>query len=366
MRVILDNIIFSLQRSGGGSVYWTELTKRFNDSAEEVLFIDQQINVNNFFRTSVSLKPLKLETRWPLKIRRYLPFTEKIEAKTIFHSSFYRYSTSTNAINVTTVHDFTTELYRKGLAKWVHFYQKKMALKHSHGIICISNNTKKDLLNFHPWINEEKIKVIYNGVSNDFFKINERENDWSKQSEFGHLFGKKLVLFVGHRTAYKNFDKAVEAFSRLQDCEYHFLIIGEKLSNEEERNISKLIDEDQYTVLTGLNNQKLNIIYNFSYVLLYPSSYEGFGIPVIEAMKTGLPVIAAKKSSIPEIAGDAGILLEDVSPQNIYSALMDLENKAYRDHLINKGYLQAEKFNWDKTYSEYLDFYKKLYYGTKD
>ncbi|WHF53046.1 glycosyltransferase family 1 protein [Chryseobacterium gotjawalense] len=359
INIIFDNIIFSLQRSGGGSVYWNELIKRFIISKENCIFFDHGNNSLNFFRNELQLKIVKKETAFNLKIRRYLPFTKKISNKTIFHSSYYRYSNSKYAINVTTIHDLTAEKFRSGLARWINLQQKKQAVRKSKGIICISENTKKDLLHYIPEASTKEIRVIYNGVSDDYFKI---DNDFDislKDRRFKALQNGKYVLYVGHRSHYKNFDIAVKG---MQECikDYQFVIVGEPLSSTENSLVEKYLGSG-YTVLSGLKNSKLNLLYNKAFALLYPSSYEGFGIPILEAMKTHCPVIANHSSSIPEVAGDAAILIGDIAPEKIGKAIKHLEEHDFRQELIKKGILQSAKFSWDKTSEEYLNFYKDLY-----
>ena len=89
MKLVLDNIIFSLQKSGGGSVYWTELIKRFSTMNDDTVFFDQKEPNDNIFRKTIDLKNVKTESKWFLSIRRYLPFSEKIKGKFIFHSSYF-------------------------------------------------------------------------------------------------------------------------------------------------------------------------------------------------------------------------------------------------------------------------------------
>ena len=95
--------------------------------------------------------------------------------------------------------------------------------------------------------------------------------------------------------------------------------------------------------------------------MLYPSSYEGFGIPIIEAMKTGCPVVSTNFSSIPEIAGDAAILVKKINKDSFIEAIKLLENKSFKKKLIKRGLTQVNKFNWDKCYLETLKFYEQVY-----
>lgn len=361
MRVVFDNIIFWLQKSGGGSVYWAELIKRADRLKDvDVFFYDQDRITNNFFRTNLVVQNVRTESFLSLKIRRYLPFTKSIKHKSIFHSSYFRISNSSKAINVTTIHDFTTEKFRKGLARWVNFQQKKYAIKKSKGIICISENTKKDLLFFFPDTDEKKIRVIYNGVSSDFLFIEEDFNIADKDSRFLELRNEKYLLYVGHRTDYKNFKMAVKAAFQFKD-HYKFVVIGEKFTAAENKEIEQYFDKHEIILISGLHNKELNFLYNKAFALIYPSSYEGFGIPIVEAMKAKCPVVAAKNSSIPEVAGKAAIIIENIDEHKIANAISLLSNPETRHKQIEQGIIQSKKFDWDRTFLSYLKFYTQLY-----
>ena len=145
--LVIDNIIFYLQKSGGVSVVWYELISRLLVERKfSVYFIEYKRIAQNIFYNKLKILdreriPLRLLC---LRIQRFLPIKLCCMQKYpfIFHSSYYRYSTNPNAINITTVHDFTYEYYNKGLAKWLHCWQKYRAIRHSDHIICISENTK--------------------------------------------------------------------------------------------------------------------------------------------------------------------------------------------------------------------------------
>jgi mannosyltransferase len=356
MKIILDNLIYFLQNSGGGSVYWTEIVKRLNDKNQDVYFVEPQALSNNNFRKEIDFKNLSIESKIPLSILRFLDFRQKINDKYIFHSSYYRVSNAKNAKNIVTIHDFTSEKYLTGLRRWVHYTRKKHALKKADGIICISQNTKKDLLEYHKFIDKNKIKIIYNGVGNQFFKLNESFD--KHQFKYKEILEKKYILYVGHRTSYKNFDVAVKTISLL-DKKFILVIIGEPLKVKEKAMLETI--SDRYTVKSGINTQDLNVIYNFAFCLLYPSSYEGFGIPILEAMKTHCPVVTTSMSSIPEVAGDAALLIDTIDPKLFAEEILKLENTDFRSNIISKGLLQAQKFSWDKCYNEVLEFYKEIY-----
>ena len=362
MKIIFDNIIFSLQKSGGGSVYWYELIKRFLKTNNEIMFLKEDHKSNNIFRENLEIKRYKSSSILSHRISRFLPVFKKLDDKTIFHSSYYRILLSKKVINVTTIHDFTPEYFYHGLSKKINYIQKEYAIRNSDGIICISENTKKDLLKFHPKSNTKNIKVIYNGVSDSFFKIENISTLIHKEDddEIRTILEKKFILYVGHRTSYKNFNIAVETMQSFKD-KYHFVIVGEPLNKNEKRIMLGYLSENDFTVLSRKNNVILNMLYNKAYCLLYPSSYEGFGIPILEAMKAGCPVVTTNKSSIPEVAGNAAIMIENISVANFSMGIERLSDNDFRNSHIQEGYFQANKFSWDKSFNEVMKFYQELY-----
>ena len=360
MKIIFDNIIFSLQRSGGGSVYWYELMKRFIKTDNEILFLEQGGDNQNIFRNELKINNIRKSSHLPLNISRYLPIIKNLNEKAIFHSSYYRFLLSKDAINITTIHDFTPEYFSTGIPRLVNYIQKKIAILNSDGIICISENTKNDLIKFHPKASNKNIEVIYNGVSDSFFKIENASKLIVDDDEVKTAIEKTYILYVGHRTSYKNFNIAVDTMSKLSNL-YHFVIVGEPLSSSENRYITNRIPSENFTVLSRKNNKQLNLLYNMAFCLIYPSSYEGFGIPVVEAMKAGCPVVTTNRSSIPEVAGEAAIMVKEISDIEFIKAIESLSNMEFRDEIIQRGYLQAMKFSWDKSFDEVLTFYKKLY-----
>jgi glycosyltransferase involved in cell wall biosynthesis len=353
LEIIFDNIIYFLQHSGGGSVYWTEIIKRaLNDNDLIVKFSEPKGIPDNICRKQLPIK-VNIVEKEPLSLLRISAFSGKINKKTLFHSSYYRISHSKYAINIVTIHDFTSEFYLTGPRKFVHKYRKRKAIFNADYIICISKNTKKDLIKLYPKISKNKIKVIYNGVSKEFYNVSEKLK--ITDIKFSKLLNTKCILYIGHRTSYKNFTIAVQTIAKLKN-DYYFVIIGEKLSSDETKFLEKYIPH-RYNCFTKLNNKDLNILYNIAFCLIYPSSYEGFGIPILEAMKAGCPVVATNKSSIPEVAGDAALLVDDISADAFAEIIKKLENSSTRQGLIEKGYLQAAKFSWDKCYKEIKDIY---------
>jgi len=362
MELVFDNIIFSLQRAGGISVYWYEILKRaLDDNDIFSTFIDQE--GENIFRDQLPIKKDKILDKFIYKfpnfVTRYLNITN-LSGDGIFHSSYYRIANSDDFVNVTTVHDFTYEYFRTGIPKYVHSEQKRRAILNSDHIICVSKNTKSDLLKFYPNINESNVQVIYNGV-NDCYQI--LSNSEGKRLSKLIPFKKgSYALYVGDRKSeYKNFTLTVKAC--IKSNTPLALVGGGEVTNLEMDWLNRL-GRNNYILLEGISNKKLNLLYNYALCLIYPSTYEGFGIPVIEAQKAGCPVVASNKSAIGEVIGPVDTLGDDVTVGGISEMIERYKTDIdYLNQQTRLGLENAKRFSWDKCYKETKKVYKKLYYS---
>jgi mannosyltransferase len=342
MKTVYDDIIYSLQRSGGISLYWSQLeTYLYQDI--HLLYPGYKKNI--FFpkfrgEEIFKNKALLFERYRNVELNKTEPF--------IFHSSYYRYCKNENALNITTVHDFIYEYFRHDLKSNMHKIQKKMTIEKSRAIICNSENTRKDFLLFYP--NYKGIlKVIYLGLSNEYYHINRQR--------------KNVVVFVGGRTGYKNFEYAVKLIHKFPLLKLQ-IISGGNLKKQEIVLLEKYIP-NRYEYYRSLSNKELNIKYNEAKFLLYPSLYEGFGIPVLEAQAAGCPVVCCDVSSLPEVAGDAAVYISGQDLDNDLHIISELDNHDYCEHIVERGLNNCQRFSWKKCAEQTYEFYQEVWHSNE-
>ncbi|WP_370293276.1 glycosyltransferase family 4 protein [Thalassolituus sp.] len=361
MLIILDSIIYQLQRAGGISVYWSNILARLSNVSEDILVdIFGNPGSGNIFEDADLVSSYRSERYVSLFLQRYLPFWPKVRAKGkyIFHSSYYRTDFSHQAINFCTVHDFTYEKYSSGLPKLVHSTQKRVAINNADVIICVSENTKRDLLEQYKSVDPGCVYVIYNGVSDNFYIINDEDASVEIEIKFSNPY----ILYVGDRSSYKNFSMFMDLIDSRPDIGAVIVGGGELKGHEQDwaaRNIARIEH------FMGINESSLNYLYNKAHCLLYPSSYEGFGIPVVEAMKAGCPVVALNCSSIPEVAGNSAILIDVLDSGEFSAAVSRLFDIDYRSQLVSAGLVNAQRFSWDNCFEQTFDLYRKAFSEAK-
>jgi mannosyltransferase len=336
--IIYDNVISLIQKNGGATVLFNEIANRLGRDNVPHFIYDYVLNGDKNNR--IMLKSRLFE--------RYRDFESQILTKynqVVFHSTCYRVPDNKIFPVITTVHDFTYEKVIGGLRANIHVWQKSKAIKNSDHLICVSHNTKKDLLVAYPGIDENRVTVIHNGVS-DEFGVNGKAEIIPQ------------VLFVGQRVKYKNFISLVEALNKIPDLT--LCCVGGGAFTNKEIEILNYFIPHRYKHAGYVDTKQLNDLYNESLCFVYPSLYEGFGIPIIESMKAGCPVVAVNNSSIPEVAGDAAILVKEGSANLIAEAILEMLNANFRSKCVDKGILQASKFSWEKTYSETRSVYERL------
>ncbi len=361
MKILFDYKIFFQQNYGGPARYFAELFESLNE-IENNTFILSPIYINEFLKNS-KFKPNIIGRKiYPKKFfgKLYRFYNQKISKFTfqklnpdILHTTYYdEYLISNQKPIVITVHDLIHEIYYKDFGFDKDFRPKKKIIERADQVICVSNATKQDLLKYYN-INEKKISVIYHGKQKT---IN------NKECEFKII--KPYFLYLGSRKRYKNFRILLESFTLEKNIFKDFEIIcfgGGKFLKEEKNLFQKLkIREDQIKHYSG-NDDVLYYLYKNAVALVYPSHYEGFGMPILEAMNLNCPVISSNTSSMPEVFGDAALSFD---PKNKIELLECLKSIAFDDKIKNKiiknGKIRSELFSWEKCSKETLKVYDKL------
>jgi mannosyltransferase len=357
MKIVLDNIIFSNVTNGGVSNYWFEMIKflKKNDK-DDLFFIDQTKGYENFHRKQLNFSVNEIKTVKTNLFSRVSKIKLETNAPFLYHSSYYRPIKSNQPYReVTTIHDFIHNFHAPFLKKIAHNRIKFDSIKRSNGIICVSKNTYSDMMKFCPAKKNQKVEVIYVGVSDDYFPIenlSKEENSFLKKHEIEQ---KSFLLFIGNRTNYKNFDFVIKLLEN--DKNLKLVTVGGGVFTKEEllkikNNLSQIIQ------LFNLDNKNLNILYNSAIALIYPSKYEGFGIPIIEAMKANCVVIGYRQPIIEEIAGNAAILLDNLSISEFENSINKLnQSSTYKKELLELGLENAKKYSWEKCVKETREFY---------
>lgn len=229
----------------------------------------------------------------------------------------------------------------------------KSSCKRADMIISDSENTKTDIINILG-INEDKIKVIY-GAADPKYKV---IVDDVKMSEIKDKYGLngKFILFTGGITPRKNLIRLIEAFANISNKIPHKLVLtgGKGWNNKKEL---ELIEQNGKIKRLGfVPDAEMPYLYNLADIFVYPSLYEGFGLPILEAQACGCPVIASNVSSIPEVGGNGVLYIDPNSISDISEKLINLAHDAnLKRRLINEGFKNVKRFDWDKTTKELLD-----------
>ncbi len=331
-------MIFGLQPLGGITNYAFEMAFRYSQHPEVALTMGWPHEIISKRRSQIeALGQASVTDRIPNRFGRY----GKSPLRTPFvHSSYYRLSKRRNSINVVTAYDFVYERYRSGLAAFVHGVQKRHVCENADLILCISENTRNDLLDSYSTIGDDRVLVTHLGVDGStFFEPKELCPDYAN-----------AVIFVGERNGYKRFDLAVNAVAlSLQDL----VIVGGSLSAKELELLEGAL-KGRWRFAGRLSDVELRTVYGSAYAFIYPSDYEGFGLPILEAQACGCPAVVANRSSFPEVGRDAAIYAAEQTPEAYADCLANLEVTETRDVTRKKGLANASSFHWDKTFDDTL------------
>jgi glycosyltransferase involved in cell wall biosynthesis len=299
------------------------------------------------------LRPQKLSS---LAERLYFRRLERRTGFDLAHPT-YHYLLSRRRLSdyrcpsIITIHDMISELFPlRTPAGDRETTAKRWAVADAQRIVCVSHHTKQDLVELFG-VQESKVRVVYHGT----------ELSATMAAADAPVPERPYFLYVGGRDApYKNFQRLMRSFAQVaaRHADVGLCVAGPPLTHSEREATEALRIASRVVHYGRPTDAHLAKLYQHSVALVYPSLYEGFGIPPLEAMACETAVIAANRSSIPEVVSNAAILVDPESDEQISSAMiMVLEDRSRRDELIRLGRERARHFSWDKMAAETREIY---------
>jgi glycosyltransferase involved in cell wall biosynthesis len=368
MKIAFDHQIFTTQKYGGVSRYIVNLSK-------ELLFLNQDVKIFstlfiNKYLNTIENKHVKGygPLFYPEKLSKILMFINNYTTNkeinkwkpSVIHETYYSKITTSNFKfpKILTVHDMIHENFMNQpemISKSLKVLEdKKQSILRADELICVSENTKKDLINFYN-IDRNKISVIHLAVD-EIFK-NNSDDVFFETNEVPYL------LFVGKRNGYKNFKSFILSIANSEILKKDFNIVyfgSDYFSKSDKTYFSKIGLKENQIIHKNGDDFLLKKLYQNAKAFVYPTFYEGFGLPPLEAMANNCPVIASNRGSIPEILGDAAEFFE---PDSIESMILAIEHVVYSEQrskeLIKKGADRYKQFSWTNTAKKTLEVYQK-------
>jgi glycosyltransferase involved in cell wall biosynthesis len=264
-----------------------------------------------------------------------------------------------------TIHDVYHLAYRQELNVAQKIYSRivlSLAVRLSDKVITVSNFSCNEIIRYTK-SRKDKIEVIYNGVDYKKFKSAEKKTESVKRIIHGNY-----ILFVGNVKPHKNIKRLVESFEIVlkEFPELKLVIVGKKenfITGVE--GLKELLDNknlNQKVIFTGyIEDEDLPSVYKNSELLVFPSLYEGFGLPPLEAMASGVPVVASSAASIPEVCGNAALYVNPYSIFDIADGILGiLKNESLKNQMTLKGYERAELFDWETSVQKHIKIMNNL------
>lgn len=360
MKIYYDYQIFLHQKYGGISKYYINLINNIKDSNKKLIIApfykniylyNQKQNVKKLIFFDTKTKNINFLSNNINKA--YTKLLYKLKTPDIFHFTYFsqKFYLKKKTSFVMTVYDlikekFYNEVYKNEKINKIKYFE------YMDKIICISQNTKKDLMNYYN-LPENLLEVVPLGVSFDKSYI---ENSLK-------FFEEPYILFVGDRARYKNFKNFILAYTKSErlNKDFNILCFGGNPFTLDEINFfkkKKIIDKIKH--ING-SDLELNFAYKKARCFVFPSLYEGFGLPLLEAMNMDCPVVCSNTSSFPEVTKGSAEMFD---PNNIENMIYEIENVVYDDkkisELINKGKNNIKDFSWKKCADKTAEVYEKI------
>jgi glycosyltransferase involved in cell wall biosynthesis len=361
MKILYDYQMFSIQKFGGITRYFCELMKNFPPEHQFKLSLifseNHHLKENRDLLKKLNALPGKnfkgkyfIQKNLIAINRYYSMYCISRNNFDLFHPTYYDnyFFNVLKKPYIITVHDLIVFKFKDTFYK-SHPGKSEMekVIKKANRIIAISENTKKDIIEIFN-INPEKIDVIYHGYN--------AVCSTKRISAYG-----KYILFVGRRSQYKNFIPFARAISKFlnREKDIKLVCVGPPF-NEEEVAILSDLGITRQTIAINVDDNSLNDLYAGALVFVYPSLYEGFGMPVLEAFANNCPVCLSNTSCLPEIAGNAGVYFDPYDHESILNAIEKvIYDNDFAKEIVLAGKTRLTNFSWEKAAKETISSYKK-------
>lgn len=274
---------------------------------------------------------------------------------------------------IVTVHDLLTHFYpfaeRTDWRRWVHTRLTGFVLRRAARVLAVSNFTRNDIVRVFR-VPESRVEVVYNAIDERFRLGHATQDDRDLIAE-RYQVNYPFLLYAGNVRPHKNIVRLIEAFAALKAVlskdgsfpDLHLVIIGDELSKHPDlrRSVIKGGVQNDVRFLGFVPIDILRIFYDLAKVFVFPSLYEGFGLPPLEAMALGTPVVTSNTSSLPEVVDNAAVL---VNPENVFEIMRAIHrvllDQPLRESLKRRGYDQSQRFSWDNSVRRILDVYTEV------
>jgi glycosyltransferase involved in cell wall biosynthesis len=341
MRVLIDGVYFQLA-SRTIARAWSSLLKEIGQDPAFSLFMLDRGGCPVISTVSLIAFPSYTTSYTATDSLLIQEFCDRFEID-VFASTYY--TTAVTSPQVQVVYDLIPELMGFDLPARA-LKEKQLALSYASYFACISRNTRDDLCKIYPSIDHSTTAITYCGVDAEVFNSSARQNVSALRSKYD--LKKNWFLFVGSRAqhkVYKNAEFFFEALKNEKACDFDIVCVGGEPIIESDW--LREVPLEIRILHLDLSDDELAAAYAGAIALVYPSLYEGFGLPILEAMASGCPVITARYGSLHELAGDAAFKISGHDCRELLDAMDCIRTPAIRQPLIEAGYAQAAKFRWE-------------------
>ena len=297
----------------------------------------------------------------------HVPWVLWRERPDVFHAPHYVLPQAVRSRSVVTIHDCIHLMFPQYLPNRAASLYARTSMRHaarrSDRILTVSEASKRDILHFFD-VKPEKVVVVHNAIDEGFWVAPRAEDVERVRERYQLEHG--FVLYVGNIKPHKNLVRLIESFAELRKRGHEalkLLIIGDEISKLPalRRAVHSHKLHKHVRFLGYLPDETLSILYRLAAVFVFPSLYEGFGLPPLEAMACGTPVVTSNVSALPEVVGDAAVLVDPTNPKDIVDGLHRvLTDPALARELSAKGLVRAREFSWEQSVARICDLYREV------